>query len=1177
MQVRFFFRLVSLIVLGTAILSATGVAQVSTGSLSGTVVDPSGAVVSDATVTLINEGSSAKQQATTSTAGAFRFTFLSVGRYDLEISKPGFRSLKSSGISVDANIEHTLGALKLDVGQTSESVEVSSAAPLVESAQAQVSTAITGEALQTFSGVAENEGADFMALTLPGVAASRDNNFSNTNGVGFTVNGIRGRNNDQQIDGQNNNDNSVAGPALFVSDVDFVSEYQATTSNFGPEYGRNSGSVINVVTKNGTNHWHGTVFGDETNSVLTSLTNVEKDFEGVTKPPRFNQEFTGGTIGGPLLKNKVFVFGGFDNQVDSSSTIAGTGSLSPTPNGIGQLAGCFPGSASVTALSNFGPFAIGAGSPTVPAGTTTTANYGPATGVTVPVPNDGGTGCNVELGGIQRSLPNGFHIYDWVSRLDIHATDKDSFYIRYLYQKENFFDVAVTATSNAAGFPVNVPSLGQSGLVAWTHTFNNRMLNELRVGYERNAVQFGGNTLGSVPLMSQVANALASISFQDSTLLGWGVASNFPEGRIVNSYQLQDNFSYTKGQHQLKWGANITNQRSPNVFLPGYNGVYVFQDWGTYAANTPANTTLDIGNPEYPFKEWDTFLYVGDDWKIRHNLTLNLGLTWSYLGQPANLFHQETVAQQTGSNPVWLPSLPLSATTTPSIPALHNLFGPSIGFAWSPDTPFTRNGNTVIRGGYRLTYDPAYYNIFLNDATSSPVVLGQTFPVTPGPIPGLPAAPFGPAVRSAYASLLPFGQLDPRNSPEVTINPHLSPDKVHEWSLGIQRNVTKDAAVEVRYVGNHGENLFQSINANPYIAGLASAFPSYIPAGDTPCSASGAGSVTAAVGRVNCNTGIQLQVGNTGFSNYNGLQAEFRTSNIFRQLTLRTSYTFSKTMDNVSEIFNTFAGGNSETYAQNPLNVKGGEYSLSGIDFPQTWTLSFIEDIPLMRSQHGLLGHIAGGWALSGTYILQSGQNYTPTQFFINSATSPIEDLAFDSAFNNTVPDVVRPFVGSKSAPVTQVGIYAGDACGAYGAGCSLPGTTLLSLNGINNGAVNTVTNSQVRFIANGGEAESVFGAPFGNVRRNSVRDYHTNNSNFTLFKNIKFAERATLQWHMTMNNVFNHPNYGNTIPGISTFIENAGVAGEGTAFGDPKVQSDANLACPGGVRCVYFGLKVIY
>jgi hypothetical protein len=694
------------------------------------------------------------------------------------------------------------------------------------------------------------------------------------------------------------------------------------------------------------------------------------------------------------------------------------------------------------------------------------------------------------------------------------------------------------------------------------------------VGYSRNAVQFGGNTVGSVPLMNNVANTMASIGFTTSTLLGIGPGSNFPEGRIVNSYQLQDNFSYTKGQHQLKWGANITNQRSPNVFLPGYNGIYTFSDWGAYAANTPSSTTLDEGNPEYPFKEWDTFLYVGDDWKVRHNLTLNLGLTWSYLGQPANIFHRETVAQQTGSNPVWLPSLPLSATTSPSLPAIHDLFGPSIGFAWSPDTPFTRNGNTVVRGGYRLTYDPAFYNIFLNDATTSPVVLGDTFP-GPG-IPGVPASPLGPSVRAAYAGLLPFGQLDPRNSPEVTLDPHLSPDKVQEWSLGIQRNVTKDAAFEVRYVGNHGENLFQSINVNPYIQGLASAFPSYIPAGDTPCPTASA-VVPAAVGRVNCNTGIQLEVGNSGYSNYNGLQAEFRTSNIFRQLTLRTSYTWSKTMDNVSEIFNSFAGGNSETYAQNPLNVKGGEYALSGIDFPQTWTLSFIEDVPIMRSQRGLLGHIAGGWALSGTYILQSGQNYTPQQFFINAATSPIEDVAFDQAFNNTVPDVVRPFVGSTHAPATQVGIFAGDACGAYGAGCSLTPTSLVSLNGINNGTVTQVTSSQVRFIANGGEAETVFGVPFGNVRRNSVRDYHTDLGNFTLFKNFKFWERATLQWHMTMNNVFNHPNYGNTIPGISTFIESAGSAGAGAAFADPTVQSDANLACPAGARCAYFGLKVIY
>jgi len=450
-------------------------------------------------------------------------------------------------------------------------------------------------------------------------------------------------------------------------------------------------------------------------------------------------------------------------------------------------------------------------------------------------------------------------------------------------------------------------------------------------------------------------------------------------------------------------------------------------------------------------------------------------------------------------------------------------------------------------------------------------------------LPGLPAAPFGPAIRAEYASLLPLGQLDPRNSPELTSPSTLRPDRVHAWSLGVQREITKDAVFEVRYVGNHAEDLFQSVNANPEIAGLQSAFPGAIPAGLTPCPAANA-AVPSAIGRINCNEGILLQVGNTGFSNYNGLQTEFRTTNIFHQLTLRTGYTFSKTLDNTSEIFNTFGAGNSSTYAQNPLNVKGGEYGISGLDFPNTWTLSFVEDLPFMRTQHGVLGHIVGGWALSGTYILQSGQPFTPSQLAVNAFSSPVEDVAFDQSFNNTIPDVIRPFLGSASAPQTQVGIYAGDACAAspaftnWAVACATPPSTLISLNSLNaSGTVTQVSNSQVRVIANGGEAESIFNTPFGNAGRNILRDYHTNIGNFTLFKNIKFSERATLQWHMTMDNVFNHPNYGNTIPGISPYIENAGVPGANTTFGDPKVTSTADLACPAGSRCIFFGLKVIY
>jgi Carboxypeptidase regulatory-like domain len=1170
-SLREFFAVGVLSVTVFLFLSLSLAAQVVTGSISGTVTDQTGAVVDGATIILTNESTNATQKAISSASGTFRFSLLSVGHYTVDVSKEGFRKIRMQGAAVDANNETALGALKLQLGATTESVEVTAAPPLVESTQAQVTAAVSGEALQTFAGTGENEGLDFIALTLPGVGASRDNNFTNTNGVGFSVNGIRGRNNDQQIDGENNNDNSVAGPAVFMSDTDFVSEYQATTSNFGPEYGRNSGSVINVVTKSGTNNWHGTVFGQETNSIFTTLTNTETDFTtpAITRPPRFNQEFSGGTVGGPLKKDRVFVFGGFDNQNFSSKITDVAQALTPTPLGLTQLAACFPGSASITALQTYGPYGIGTGNPAV--------NGTPSTFTD--------NGCTYQVAGVQRTVPNGFHFYDFISKLDVHATNSDSISMRYFFQKQIFFNDEVATGAQADGYPVNVPSLGQSALVDYTHTFSNRFLNEFRFGYTRNNVQFGGNTLGTVPTISQVGQALTSVAFQSSSLLGYGPTSAVPDGRIVDSYQLQDNFSFTMGKHQLKWGANITNQRSPNVFLPGYNGAFSYagNDFGSYAANQPASALVVVGSPNFDFHEWDTFLYVGDDWKVKSNLTLNLGLTWTYLGQPANLFHQETVAQQSGANPLWNPNLPLSATTAPEVATLHDLFGPSIGFAWSPNGWGTGNGKTVIRGGYRLTYDPAFYNIFLGNSTTPPVVLSQTFvPSTGFNPPGVTAQPFGPSIRSEYAGLLPIGQLDPRNSPEIIAPPTLRPDKVHEWSFGIQREITSKAAVEVRYVGNHGEDLFQTYNANPYIAGLATSFPSFVPSSLTPCPAASA-VVPNAIGRENCNMGIELQVGNTGYSNYNGLQLEFRTTNLFKQLTLRTNYTWSKTLDNTSEIFNTFSGGNSETLAQNPLNTQGAEYGISGLSYPSTWNLTFVEDLPFLRSQHGLAGKLLGGWQLAGTYILQSGQAYTPTQEFLSAASwgaSPgaPEDGNFNLSFNNEVPDVVRPFLSNRSAPANQVGIYAVDACNVYGAGCGSAANTLLSLNQINaTGAAVPVTNSQVHFIANTAESDSIYGTPFGTAGRNILRDFHTNLGNFTVYKNFKFSERATVQWKMSMNNVFNHQNFGNTIPGINPFIENAGNPGYEVGFANPQLMPNATLSCPAGVRCIFFGVKVIY
>ena len=214
-------------------------------------------------------------------------------------------------MNVTAGVDTGLGTLKLEVGSASETVEVSASTPLVETTQAQITTTFESTYLNNIPGVQENQGLDNLAVLLPGVSASRDANFSNTNGMGFTVDGLRGRSNDQQIDGQNNNDNSVAGPQIFVGDTEFVSQYQITTNNFGAEYGRNAGSVVNINTKSGTNTWHGSVYGTESNSVLTTLTNQQKNTvwgEGLTKPPRFNDEFTGATIGGAVGQEQGLLF-----------------------------------------------------------------------------------------------------------------------------------------------------------------------------------------------------------------------------------------------------------------------------------------------------------------------------------------------------------------------------------------------------------------------------------------------------------------------------------------------------------------------------------------------------------------------------------------------------------------------------------------------------------------------------------------------------------------------------------------------------------------------------------------------------------------------------------------------------------------------------------------------------
>jgi hypothetical protein len=1154
--------------------------QVSKGSVSGTVVDIQEHAVSGAAIRLVNQQTNDELSTVSGTEGIFRLNLLPVGLYHLEITKEGFRKAVIDNVEVHSGADYGLGEIHLAVGSVDITVEVTSSAPLLESSAAQITNSLDSQTLAAQPSILANEGLDNLALLIPGVAPTRDLTAANTNGAGFAVNGIRGRHNDEQIDGQNNNSSLLGGPQISLGDAEFVQEYQLVTGNFDAEYGRNSGSVVNIITKSGTNTFHGSAYVTDTNSRFTTLSNVQKRFLNLTSPPHFNDVFSGGTIGGPVVKDRLFFFGGFDSDILSQITIATTGPANandapwtPTAAGLATLAACFPNSTSVQALSHFGPWGIKGG---------TLSQVGSPVSETV-------SGCPtpVEFSGVERSFPSPVHSYNWMGKLD-YQTGKDHLYGRYLYNKSNQIDTD-TAGTGVSGYPVTVSFLGQDFGFSWTRLLALAMANELRANYGHTYSQTGGNSFGSFPNAIQADNSVAFVNLflaAPINFLPFGPPFNVPNSVIENTFQFQDNWNYLRGRHALKGGVNFSYLKAPYVFLPAVNGIYGFGSFSNFVRNRPARIRIAKGDPHHGFTEADTFTYFGDDFKVRSNLTLNLGLTWSYYGQPANVYNGLTTQRESNSaTAFWLSSLPLDVRTSPRYPSQKS-WAPGVGFAYTPAAwkRIFGNGKTVFRGGYRLAYDPAFYNLYIDLAVSAPVSFLTVIPRPSSFGYPLPADIHGSSVRSVLAPALGVGTLDPRTFAQTRMAPKLGPQQVHEWSFGVQREVASNAVVEARYIGNHGTNLFQSINGNPRIDGLAAGFPNLIPAGVTPCPASQAFDPVAA-GRVDCSAGLFREWTNSGYSSYHGLQAEFRASQLWRQLTIRTGYTWSKTTDNTSDLFATLAAGASNAYSQNPLNNTRAEHGVSGLDFPHNWTMNFVEEIPVFGSQKGLAGHLLGGWSFSGEYHIISGQAFTPSQAALNcnsSACDPAQsfyDLGFNNTFVGQNPDgALRPYLGNPLAPANSVGIFAGDACTIYmdpntgaGPGCTLPASQLISLNVINGSTISgtpppevLVTNKQVRFVANTPIANQFFGTPFGNVSRNSLRDARTNIANFALFKRIRLNERVNATFRMSMQNVFNHPNFASVDP----FIDHAGQSLLGTGFADPSLTS-------GGNRTVRFGVMV--
>jgi len=1173
------------LVFGATFSMAQGIV---TGTISGVVQDPQGAVVPNANVTVTHVATNRVFTTQTTSAGIVALRDLPPGAYDLRIEAPSFRVFESKNLIVDVGKDTGLGTVRLVIGSPNESVTVEGTAPLIESTTDQISETFSTEKVASLP---MGNTFDSLALFLPGVATVGDASFSNNNGAEMSVNGLRARANNFQIDGQSNNDNSIAGPSIFFGNQDAISEMQVVT-NYDAEFGRNTGAVINYITKSGTNQFHGTAYEFWQGSTFDSLENNEKNpvlgfclpgqtaADGciVPKVPGFVDNRFGGTAGGPIKKDKIWFFGSanFERQRFAGSPASTAGGLVPTPNGDAQLAAAFPGSPIGLIESTIGPNAVKAGNPTFTGVIPTTINglpnpnailvtnqIDPTTGFAFPCSNQnpiGTNGCTpIEFGSMTRFVPGPFNDYEATGRLDFKLSSKDNFFGRYVYQKT--YNGGVNFGNGIqVGDWQTIPGLSQQIGLDWVRNFSNAFVNQVRFSFSRASSFFNEQSFpgcnSTNPTNCPTDIAMIGTAPQDSVT--FGVSAAFPQGRIINVYQLQDNASMLKGKHTIKFGAEVDQQRSPNVFLPGNNGIFLFTSFSDMVANNPFGSQIALGSPILPFSEWDLGFYVQDDWRVKDNLTLNLGMRWDWYQQAINLLHDQSVKQQTGPNPLWTSTLPLSQTTVPTVPQALKNFAPVFGFAWTPRILSGLLGpdKTVIRGGFRIAYDPAFYNMFLNVATAAPKVNFATLgPIVGGAPTGLPTAGlFGTQVIPFLQPLAAGGNPGVANQTQVPQN--FRNPYTEQWNLGIQHSFTPRIVGEVRYVGNHAVGLFQELNGNPALGPLISAgFQNLIPAGLKPCGDSNAPGFGA--GNVNCNFTNVIQYANTASSNYNGLQSELRIAN-WHGLTATGSYTYSKTIDNASEIFSTFAGGNTLAFAQNPFNTSAAERANSGIDFPHVVGVAVVYDLPFYKTQRGLLGHLLGGWQVNTTYRYTSGQPYTTIQRYVSgSLCDPTGN--FGGTF-----DACRPIVSNAAAPLDTVGQYT--CTGLTASTCSLSDF----VTGL------PTTTSAVRWIQNNPAAAIVYGTPFAGVGRNTLRGQNISTANLAFFKNIKISEKLTAQFQAQAYDVMNTQFRGVPDPILND-------VGRGS-FQNTDFNSNGGLTFAGNIntdgigrRRLLFGLKLIF
>jgi hypothetical protein len=885
-------------------------AQLAGGGISGIVTDPSGARITGAEISIENMGTREVRRIATSSSGLYTVANLPPATYQITATAPGFAHLVRANLVVSVASEMVVN-LKLQIGNATEMVEVVAESPLVDQANSYDGAVADGRTVRELP----LNGRDWTSLASlqPGVAVVRTQGAPALSivranrglGTDITVGGNRPQQNNYRLDGVSVNDYAGGGPAsvLGVSlGVDAVQEFSVVTGNASADYGKSSGGVINAVTRAGTNGLHGSAFEFIRNSAL----DARNFFDTTSSPPPFKRNQFGGSVGGPVRHDKTFFFFSYEGLRQS----LGVTNVDTVPSAAARAGQLQAGNVNID--SKVAPYLK-----------------------LFPLPNGivkGDIGQYIVA--TQLVTPENFY----TARVDHHFSDRDSIHGTFVFDNgqttgpDAFNDTLLGTTSGR-----------RTATVEESHVFSPSVINFARIGFNRAIAEqvktfsainpaVADPTLGFLP-----GRPVGQINIAGVTLFQGGLGAIGEYHFHYNSYQAYDDLAWTKGSHSLKFGAGVEAIQSNALAGGSPNGQATFGSIAGFLQNQPTAFAANLPGTDVPLGMRQSVFgaYVQDDWRIRQNLTLNLGLRYEMATVPTEQFGRLAT----------LPSL-----TAPQLkfgspyfqnPTLRD-FSPRVGLAWDP----FGNGKTAVRAGFGI-YDalPLTYEFNLVSILGQPYLeQGSSATLAKGSFPDqlyntISASPT--SLRTAY----------------IEQNPKRN--YVLQWNLSVQRQLASNLVGEIGYAGSHGiHSPFVSTDINIVQPNATS--QGYVwPVGGA---------------RLNPNVGAITPVIWQISSVYDALRARL-LKRLSHGLQVQASYTWSKSLDTGS---NSFQTAFTNSVASLPLFDPHIRRSLSDFDIRHVFVLNGIWEVPGAHTNFKPASWLTHGWQLGGIWQVASGLPFTP-------------------------------------------------------------------------------------------------------------------------------------------------------------------------------------------------------